>query len=341
MTFPRCTGLPCVASGCSRPRFALHRLRCLTVRLMVAAGLLWAVTGIAAPAASSTANAVTHGKAKASAARHTKPQPLIADPLNSPRWADIVGLAFGESGAPRLVWDERIRVLAPTAFDNPMQIPVVIDARALLNALAPSPNSRQMTITEMRVFADFNPVPLVLRFFPDLSQPYLGFRMKLQQSSPVRVAVQTSDGVWHVNGQWISTSGGGCTLPSKGRANTAWQQTLNRVSARLWPQLPASVTRADAAHQPGQRLRFSLLHPMDTGFAPGIPRFILERLQLADAGGKPLARLQLFEPVSENPVFSLNLPASLALPLHLSGEDNNGNPVDQHIATRTSPEVQP
>lgn len=334
MTSTRCTGLSCIAPGGSRPRFALHRLRCLTALLAVFAGLLWAISGIAAPV---TANAGLHGKA----ARHTKSPPLIADPLNSPRWADIVGLAFGESGAPRLVWDERIRVQAPTAFDNPMQIPVVIDARALLNTSSPYSGSGQTTITEMRVFADFNPVPLVLRFFPERSQPYLGFRMKLQQSSPVRVAVQTSDGVWHVNGQWISTSGGGCTLPSKGRANTAWQQTLNRVSARLWPQLPASVVSADAAHQPGQRLRFSLLHPMDTGFAPGIPRFILERLQLADAEGKPLARLQLFEPVSENPVFSLNLPASLALPLHLDGEDNNGNPVDQHIAAHTSPEVQP
>ena len=46
------------------------------------------------------------------------------------------------------------------------------------------------------VFADFRPILQILRFFPQRASAFSGFRIKLQQSSPVRAAALTSDGVW-------------------------------------------------------------------------------------------------------------------------------------------------
>ena len=52
-----------------------------------------------------------------------------------------------------------------------------------------------------------------------------------------------------------------------------------------------------------------------------------------DADGRELARLQTFEPVSENPVLSFDFATAPRVPLSISGTDNNGN----KIALSTSP----
>ena len=43
----------------------------------------------------------------------------------------------------------------------------------------------------MRVYADLNPIVKVLQFYPDKAKPYLAFRVKLQQSRPIRAAART------------------------------------------------------------------------------------------------------------------------------------------------------
>ena len=50
-----------------------------------------------------------------------------------------------------------------------------------------------------------------------------------------------------------------------------------------------------------------------------------------DAQGRELARVQAFEPVSENPVFSFDFPGRVAGGLRLVGTDNNGNRIDSRI----------
>ena len=67
---------------------------------------------------------------------------------------------------------------------------------------------------------------------------------------------------------------------------------------------------------------------MDTGLAPGIPAFHLETLAIHDAQGRELGRIDTFEPVSENPVFTLEVsPSTGSRSLRLTGRDNNGTPV--------------
>jgi sulfur-oxidizing protein SoxY len=231
------------------------------------------------------------------------------DPLDSARWEDMRKHFFpGQS----VVFDDRVKVTAPKFAEDSMNVPVLVDAEGLQD------------VREIVVFADFNPILKILEFYPEQAKPFLGFRFKLQQASPVRAAARTADGVWHVGGAWVDSAGGGCTAPGAGRAAGGWEKLLNEVNGRVWTEPDAS-----------RRIRVRVMHPMDTGLAPGIPAFYIERLVLKDEAGKAYLRLNTFEPVSENPIFTFVLPAS-ARPsgmLMLSGVDNNGN----QIAARLGP----
>lgn len=228
------------------------------------------------------------------------------DPLGSARWEDMRKTLFPNA---RVEFDQRVRVTAPPIAENPLNVPVRVDASGLKE------------VKEVLVFADFNPIVKALSFQPLRARPSLAFRLKLQQSTPVRAAARTADGVWHLGGTWVNTAGGGCTQPSTGSASPLWQQRLNEVSARRWQPTEG-----------GERLRFSVIHPMDTGLAAGIPVFHLEDLLLTDAEGRELMRIQPLEPVAENPLFTVELPAGdRPTPIRISGRDNNGNLVDTWV----------
>ena len=233
--------------------------------------------------------------------------PLRADPLDSPRWADMRKEMFPASA--QVVFDDRVKVTAPLTAENAMNVPVSVDASALPG------------VREVLVFADFNPIVRIVRFEPSGAHAALGFRIKLQQSTPVRAAVRTADGTWHVGGTWVNTAGGGCTLPSTGSGSPEWQKRLGEVSSRVW-----------ARKEGGERIRLRIIHPIDTGLAAGIPAFFLQDLDLADNQGKPLMHIEGFEPIAENPVFTVDIPAARAATSYrVSGRDNNGNAISAAI----------
>ncbi|WP_238388283.1 quinoprotein dehydrogenase-associated SoxYZ-like carrier [Sinimarinibacterium sp. NLF-5-8] len=227
-----------------------------------------------------------------------------ADPLRSPGWRWMATRYF--SGAP-IEFDARVQVKLPTSAEDALNVPVQVDARALAQP-----------VTEILVFADLNPITTVLRYRPIHAHPALSFRFKVQQGTPVRAAARTADGVWHIGGAWIDAAGGGCTAPSIASGDAQWSDRLGEISARLWP-------RTDH-----RRLRFQIMHPMDTGLADGIPAFYIERAQVMDEHGQTLAELELFEPVAENPVITLDLPGNGAV--ELRARDTQGNPFVAEIA---------
>jgi len=223
------------------------------------------------------------------------------DPLGSVQWARYYDAYFSDGP---VTFDPRVRVFAPERAEDSMQVPVTVDARELGD------------VREMVVLADYNPIPLVLRFKPQRAQPFISFRIKLQQTSPIRVAARTAGGTWHVGGMWVDAAGGGCTLPSEASSKPDWTARLGEIYGRLWPD--------DGNRQP---LRVRMMHPMDTGLADQIPRFHIEDLVLRDADGSELWSMQVYEPVSENPVFGFDLHGAdlTAGPLELNGRDNNAN----------------
>jgi len=221
------------------------------------------------------------------------------DPLQSSQWSTMHQVFLRELPVK---FDSRVQVIAPDSAEDALQVPVAVKVSGIDN------------IQEILIFVDFNPLPKTLSLYPYQAEPFIGFRIKLQQASPVRAAVRTPD-AWYVGGQWIETAGGGCTLPSATQANRTWETELGTVHARLWQ-----------SDRVPQRLRFRVIHPMDTGLANGIPVFFIEEIVLKDAQQQPVLKILPYEPVSENPIFSLDLPAELnTQQLSISGLDNNGN----------------
>ena len=234
--------------------------------------------------------------------------PLVAladkptDPLRSPSWDAMVERHL-DGG--RYVFDERVQVQMPPTAEDPLSVPVEVRVRDL-------------EVEELRLIADLNPIPLILSYKPTRAEPFIAFRFKVEQSTPVRAAARTKDGVWHVGGAWLTASGGGCTAPSYGTGSGLWRDQLNTVNAGLW-------SRGEDA----SRLKLRVMHPMDTGLAAGIPVFHIESLQVLDAQNRELAFLKTYEPVSENPVLSLDL--KTRGPVHIVGRDIQGNRIDAQV----------
>lgn len=228
------------------------------------------------------------------------------DPLNSPAWTSMVR-QFLTSGP--ISFDPAVRVTVVDLAEDPTTVPVKIDASGVRD------------IDRIVVFADLNPIPLVLAYRPVAAKATLGFNFKVEQSTVVRAAVLTRDGVWHVGGAYVQATGGGCTAPSHASKTKDWWTHLNEVRGRIWRAADDS------------RLRIRIQHPMDTGLAPGIPAFFIEQIDVRSSAGDVLGQLELHEPVSENPSLTIepNVPAGVT-ELKIIGRDNNGNSFDVAVA---------
>ena len=269
-------------------------------------------TGLAALASLSglPPQAARAASATSASASTTAPIPATAasDPLESPLWPGMQQRFFE---GRKVVFDPRVQVIMPDAAEDPLMVPVDVRIGDL------------DAVEEVLLFADMNPLPKILEFFPREAVLALSFRLKVEQSTPVRAAARTADGVWHVGGSWVSAAGGGCTMPSAASGNPAWQERLGEVAARQW-------SRPDGQ----SRLRMRIIHPMDTGLAAGIPVFHVDSLKISDADGSELARLVLYEPVAENPVLSLDLKRQTALTIE--GRDTQGNPIKARVPAATA-----
>ena len=237
-----------------------------------------------APAA--TLSAVTPSAATPSASM---------DPLGSPAWEFMRARYFKD--AP-VRFDGRVIVLAPRNAEDALEVPVSIEAPQLTQVEA------------VVVIADLNPIQKILELKPAHARAAVSFRFKVEQSTPIRAAMRTTDGVWHVGGVWLSAAGGGCTTPSRA-SRGVFEGEVGAMRGRLWPQ------------GSGERLRLRVVHPMDTGLASGIPAFYMDHLVVRDAAGVELAVLDAFEPVGENPVLTLDLDGHG--PVHVDGHDIQGN----------------
>ncbi len=231
------------------------------------------------------------------------------DPLQSSQWRYMAAKFFKNE---QIVFDDRVKVEAPAYAEDSLNTPVQISAPELDD------------VEQVLVFADMSPIVRVLDYYPVRADPSIGFAFKIQQATPIRAAMKTADGTWHIGGVWIDAQGGGCTAPSVASANPIWETRLGETDARLWSKSDGS----------DERLKFRVIHPMDTGLAAGIPAFYISELTIADTDGDVLARITPYEPVSENPVFTVDL--DVDKPVMLSGRDNNGNRFSAPVQGPTS-----
>lgn len=228
---------------------------------------------------------------------------IPADPLNSVMWESMAERFMPDGD---IVFDDRVIVLAPLSAENQFHVPVTVDASQLDD------------VTDIIAVADLNPIPLVLNMRPQRSLSYIGFRLKLQQTSPIHVGVRTADGIWHVGYAIVDAAGGGCTAPAAAHGNSNWMKTLGETRAL------ASRTDINSA-----RMTLRMRHPMDTGLAAGIPAFYMNELVVKTEAGELVAEIDLFEPVSENPTVTLRPSVGAeAETLLVSTRDTEGNVFD-------------
>lgn len=221
------------------------------------------------------------------------------DPLGSPMW-DYLSPRF--IGKDPYVFDKRVVVSAPEFAEDSSQVPITINAIALRDELK-----------QIIVWADLNPIQHIFTYHPDPAvEPIISLRIRVQQGTPLRAAVQTTDGIWHVGYTFIDATGGGCTAPTLAAANPYWENHLGEVES-------AEFTRATTT-----RYRFRVIHPMDTGLVDAVPEFYIERLEIRDANDNKRASMELYPPVSENPVFTFEL-NDHSQEFRLWMRDNGGN----------------
>lgn len=220
-----------------------------------------------------------------------------ADPLDSPMWDYHAGKLF--AGAP-VVFDPRVEVALPVVTENQHVLPVTVDARALGE------------VVRIVIFADLNPIPVAVEYSPLAAQAFIATRIKLDQRTPVRAAVLTADGVWHVGGDWVDAAGGGCSAPPLSRVRGDWADHLGELRGAAWSAPGAT------------RLRLSFRHPMDTGLVENIPAYNIDQLTVSDAEGRTLARMAVHGSVSEDPSFTLLLAPGLAGDLAVAARDTGG-----------------
>lgn len=226
------------------------------------------------------------------------------DPVPSVMWTFYHKQFLGN--AP-FVFDDRVKLLAPPFAEDARQVPLEIDARAFNGE-----------VVKILAWAELNPLPKIVDFQPlGAVLPWLSLRIRIEQATPLRAAVLTRDGLWHVGSTLIDAAGGGCTAPSVVRSQPGWEEHIGEVLGGRYPRGEFS------------RLRLQVAHPMDNGMVSGIPEFFINHAELRDRSDQVLAQLELFPAVSENPNLAFDIEGAGQTRLLL--RDNSGNEFDASI----------
>ncbi|MDE1914473.1 MAG: quinoprotein dehydrogenase-associated SoxYZ-like carrier [Sphingomonadales bacterium] len=220
-------------------------------------------------------------------------------------WTYHAKTVFGED---RVSFDPRVKLSMPDLAENQHCFPVALDAREIGD------------VRRMVIMADLNPIPLAVDYRPLAGAPYLATRIKLDQRTPVRGAVQRADGSWLVHGGWMDAAGGGCSAPPASRVKGDWAQHLGEMRGAAWPTGPDGTART----------RILIRHPMDTGFVPGIPTYNIETLSLTSSTGTVLGEMDIWASVSEDPAFTIMPRAGMGERLAIAARDSNGR--DYHAS---------
>ena len=220
------------------------------------------------------------------------------DPLGSPMWDYHAERLF--AAAP-VRFDPRVKLAMPMIAENQRVFPIAVDARAVSD------------VTRILLFADLNPIPVAIDYRPVAAAPCIAVRIKLDQRTPVRAAVQRAGNEWLVAGNWIDAAGGGCSAPPVSRVRGDWAEHLGEFRGAAW-----------AGEGEHARLRLLFRHPMDTGLVENIPAYHLETLSLRDGEGRLLGAMALQASVSEDPALTLMPRAAPGSSIRVDARDTNG-----------------
>ncbi len=225
-------------------------------------------------------------------------------------WEFVADQVFGKGAVVR--FDQRVQVSFPDIAENQRVFPVQVDARGIPD------------VARIVIIADLNPIQLPIDYRLTAAEAFVATRIKLDQRTPVRGAVQLKDGSWLVSGGWIDAAGGGCSAPPVSRVKGDWAQHLGEVRGRLW------------TGSGGARVRLAFRHPMDTGLVDNIAAYFIDELKLQTSEGRALGEVRMQAAVAEDPVLTLMPRVSAGEKVVFAGRDTNGIEYSGMVAAVTA-----
>lgn len=210
--------------------------------------------------------------------------PRTWEEFGSATWEALRESVIGD--ANMIVDGGGLNLVAPSFGEDSAAVPITIETKPSLGE-----------VRELVLLVDRNPYPVILKARPAVPLKSLSLRIRMQESGPVRVAARTADGVWHVTAKFVQVSGGGCS-EGGGGAGDPEAKLLGKVRLAAWG-------RTD-----GARVRFQVVHPMDTGLARDekggfVPAFYVFKIGV-QSGSRLLLELES-TPIARNPTFTADL----------------------------------
>src|ERR1700728_4516502 len=164
-------------------------------------------------------------------------------------------------------------------------------------------------ISQVRVFIDNNPSPLVATFdFAATPVTEINMRVRVDRFTSVRAIAETADGGLEMRRTWVKASGG-CSAPPSAAAGGVLGEIRVRPSA-------------DA-----KSMQIAIRHPNASGFqidprtGDPIPAHYISRIRV-NAGGSELLNAETGISLSENPALQITSDRPLPQPIAVDAVDS-------------------
>lgn len=200
-----------------------------------------------------------------------------SNPIPSPTFDDILKDIIKND--KYIFDDENIEIKVPSFADNPIQVPIFVNAKKIKDA------------KRMILFADLNPIPKIIDMDLKAIYPIVSLNIKVAQETPLRALILDDKNVWHIASNNIKSFGGGCSVASVTSSNTDFGKLLGKIKSEVFE-----------LEKDTYRIKSSIFHPMETGLIFGNPEFYINKIVLKD-GVNILSTMELFSAISENPRF--------------------------------------
>lgn len=219
------------------------------------------------------------------------------NPIVSPTFDNLVKSIIG--GEEYIFDDKNITMKVPNFADNPVQVPIFVDASKIKDA------------QRMILFADLNPIAEILDMPTTNLLPIFSSNIKVAQETPLRAMVKDSKGLWHIGSINIHSNGGGCDISSQASQNSEFAKFLGKTKGQIFDK--GEITRIKA----------SVFHPMETGLIFGNVKFFIDTILIKD-GEKVIDEIKLTPAISENPRLIFETRSKFSN-LNLLFKDNDAN----------------
>lgn len=198
------------------------------------------------------------------------------NPVESPTFDDILKDIIQNE---KYIFDDKnIKIKVPAFADNPIQVPIFVDAKAIKNA------------KRLIIFADLNPIPKIIDMNLENLLPIISLNIKVAQETPIRALILDDKNLWHIGSNNIKSFGGGCSVSSVSSSNTDFEKLLGKAKG--------DVFKTGDIY----RLKASIFHPMETGLVFGNSEFYINKITIK-AKEEILANILTYSAISENPRF--------------------------------------